>query len=256
MSVRDRAHLFHRRAFARRAVGACALGLLAQGTTQGAESPLRVRVWCEGTAPKTVYPNDIDGALARDLVRRPGLEVSRARLSDDAAGLSDQALDATDVLIWWGRLRHEELPADRAAAVIKRVKAGRLGFIALHGSCGSKPFKGLMGTSCEPGRWREDGQPEHVTIHDPKHPIAHGLAPFTIPKADMFAEPFAVPKPESVVLMSSWDNGESIRSGMTWTIDRGRVVYLRSGHAAFPVLFHPSVRQVIANSVTWVARRS
>ncbi len=112
-----------------------------------------------------------------------------------------------------------------------------------------------MGTSCEPGRWREDGRPEHVRVHDPAHPIARGVAPFTIPRTDMFAEPFAVPDPEAVVLISSWDRGETMRSGLTWTIGRGRVVYLRPGHDAFPVLFHPSVRQVIANSVLWAARR-
>jgi trehalose utilization protein len=232
------------------------LGLLAGSVPRAAEaSPLRVRVWCEGTAPKSVYPDDVDGALARDLGRR-GLDVTRARLADGNAGLSDAALDATDVLVWWGCLRHDEVPADRAAAVVARVKAGRLGFVALHGSCRSTPFKQLMGTSCEPARWREDGRPEHVAIQEPRHPIAQGIASFTIPKADMFAEPFAVPAPESVVLVSSWDDGTAMRSGLTWTVERGRVVYLRYGHAAFPVLFHPAIRQVIANSVAWAARRA
>lgn len=243
----------HRRAFARRAAGACALGLLAGA---GKPAPVRVRVWCEGTAPKTVYPDDIDGAVARDLARRDGLQVTRARLTEPDAGLSDAALDATDVLVWWGRVRHDDLPAARAAAVVSRVKAGRLGFVALHGSCRSKPFRDLMGTSCEPGHWREDGRPEHVKVEDPRHPIARGISPFTIPKADMFAEPFAVPAPESVVLVSSWDDGTSIRSGLTWTVGKGRIVYLRSGHAAFPVLFHPAVRQVVANSITWAAHRA
>ena len=38
-------------------------------------------------------------------------------------------------------------------------------------------------------------------------------------------------------------------------VGAGRVVYLRPGHDAFPVLFHPAVRQVIANSATWAAGR-
>jgi trehalose utilization protein len=217
---------------------------------------VRVRVWCEGTARPSVYPHDIDGAVAGDLRRREGLSVARARLGDPAAGLSDAALDATDVLVWWGRLRHDEVPADRVAAVVERVRGGQVGLVALHGAFASKPFRGLMGTSCEPARWREDGRPEHVRVQDPAHPIAQGVAPFTIPRTDMFAEPFAVPDPESVVLVSSWDRGETMRSGLTWTISRGRVVYLRPGHDAFPVLFHPSVRQVIANSVLWAARRT
>jgi trehalose utilization protein len=181
--------------------------------------------------------------------------VARARLNDPASGLADAALDATDVLIWWGRLRHDDVPADRASAVVRRVREGRLALLALHSSCGSKPFKDLMGTSCEPSGWREDGRPEHVTIQTPDHPIVRGVAPFTVPRSDTFAEPFAVPAPESVVLVSTWDPGETVRSGLTWTIGKGRVVYLRAGHDAFPVLLHPSVRRLVANATLWAGRR-
>ena len=218
--------------------------------------PLRVRVWCEGTAPKSVYPQDIDGVLGDDLRRRAGLEVSLARLGQSDAGLADAALDATDVLIWWGRLRHDDLPEARSKAIVERVKAGRIGFVALHASCASKPFKTLMGTPCEPRGWRDDGQPEHVEIKAPAHPIARGVAAFTIPKTAMYLEPFAVPAPETVVLVSSWGPNETFRSGLTWTIGEGRVVYFRPGHDAFPVLFHTSVRQVIYNAALWAAKRS
>ncbi len=248
-----------RRTFLRRTAryGAATLGVLHASESKAAtDRPVRVRVWCEGTARKAVYPDDIDGALSEHLGRRTGLTVTRSRLSDPEAGLSNAALDATDVLVWWGRLRHDDVPADRVAAVTERVKAGRLGFLALHASCSSKPFKALMGTACEPGGWREDGQPEHVQVRAPDHPIARGVSPFTIPKTDMFTEPFSVPNPETVVLVSSWDHGETMRSGLTWTIGQGRVVYLRPGHDAFPVLFHPAVRQVVANSVLWAAHRS
>src|SRR4051794_12866590 len=109
-----------RRTFVRRTAvaGASALGLLGgrdwpHALATPAERPLRVRVWCEGTARKSVYPDDIDGALAKYLGLLPGLTVSRARLGDTASGLDDAALDATDVLVWWGRLRHDDVPADR-----------------------------------------------------------------------------------------------------------------------------------------------
>jgi trehalose utilization protein len=217
-------------------------------------APLRVRIWCEGTAPKAVYPDDIDGALAAYLGRSSHLKLARARLNHRHAGLDDDALDATDVLVWWGRLRHDDVPRDRVRAVVERVRAGRLGFLALHASCASQPFKGLMGTSCEPARWREDGRPEHVRVQDPAHPIAQGISSFTIPKTDMFAEPFAVPTPESVVLISTWDQGETLRSGLTWTIGKGRVAYLRPGHDAFPVLVHPSIRKLVANAILWTGR--
>src|SRR5262245_4303319 len=252
-----------RRSFLRRAAaaGAAGLGLLGRPSPTRAEggppgSPARVRVWCEGTAPRSVYPADVDGALADHLRRLDGIRVTTARLDDPGAGLSDADLDATDALIWWGRLRHDDLPADRARAVVERVKAGRLGLVALHASPASKPFRALMGTTCEPAAWRDDGRPEHVAVRDPGHPIARGVAPFTIPRSAMYAEPFAVPEPEAVVLVSSWDPGETFRSGLTWTVGRGRVAYLGPGHDAFPVLFHPAVRRVIANAALWAARRS
>ncbi len=246
-----------RREFLRRTALASAATLgLARTSVRAAEpTPLRVRVWCEGTAPRAVYPQDIDGAVAAHLGKSPGVKVERARLTDPSAGLADAALDATDVLIWWGHIRHDAVPDDRAQAVIRRVRAGKLGLVALHSSCASKPFKGLMGMSCEPGGWREDGRPEHVKIAAPDHPIARGVAPFTIPRSDMFAEPFDVPAPETVVLVSSWDRGETLRSGLTWSVDKGRVAFLRTGHDAFPVLFHPAVRQLLANASQWVGRR-
>ena len=152
-----------------------------------------------------------------------------------------------------GRLKHDDLPEARAKVIVERVKAGKLGFVALHGSYASKPFRGLFGPMCAPKAWREDGRPEHVQITAPDHPIARGIAAFTIPKTAMFSEPFSVPDPETVVLVSSWDNGQTFRSGLTWTVGKGRVVYFRPGHDGFPVLFHPTVRQVIANAALWAA---
>jgi trehalose utilization protein len=263
MIVEDLPMTLDRRSFVRCSLlsGMTALGVLDRASesvlrAKEVERPVRVLVWCEGTARRSVYPNDIDGTLAEFLGRRSYLSVSRGRLGDPDAGLSDEALDRADVLIWWGRRRHDDVPAGRIAAVVQRVKAGRLGFVALHGSCASHPFRELMGTACEPGSWREDGQPEHVRIAAPSHPIARGVVPFTIPITDMFAEPFTVPAPETVVLVSTWEKGETMRSGLTWTIGVGRVVYLRPGHDAFPVLFHPAVRQVIANAASWAAHRA
>ena len=251
-----------RRSFVRSATAALpAFGLLLARTASGGENPaperpLRVRIWCEGTAPHSVYPDDIDGALAEQLARQPGIVATRGRLSDPHAGLADEALDATDVLLWWGHLRHDDVPDDRAAAVVKRVREGRLGFLALYASCCSKPFKLMMSMPCETGAWREDGRPEYISVRSPDHPIARGIAPFTILKTDMFSEPFAVPNPETVVFVSTWEKGETLRSGLTWTVGKGRVVYLRAGPEGYPVLFHPSVRLAVANSVRWVAHRS
>jgi trehalose utilization protein len=251
---------FDRRSLVRRfavaASAAAGFSLLEPARALAGSQKLRVLAWSEGTAPRSVYPGDVDGAIGDHLRRMPGLEVQQARLTDPSAGLSDRTLDATDVLIWWGRLRHADVPESRARAVADRVRAGKLGFVALHASCGSKPFQDLMGCACEPGGWRDDGRPERVLIQKPDHQIARGIAPFTIPRTAMWAEPFKVPSPESVVLVSKFEGGETFRSGLTWTVDRGRVAYFRPGHDAFPILFHPSVRKVIANAARWAAPSS
>jgi trehalose utilization protein len=231
------------------------LGLPALGRLARADDPAppRVLVWSEGTAPASVYPDGIDGAL-KDALPDLGLDrVAAARLDDPEAGLADAALDAADVLVWWGRLRHDEVPEARAKAVAERVKAGTLGLVALFGSYASKPFRELMGRPCEPGGWREDGGAERVELQTPDHPIAEGLDPFTIPRSRVFAEPFAVPEPEAVVLSSAWDGGETFRSGLAWTVEKGRVAYLRQADDAFPVLYHPAVRRLIANAARWAA---
>src|SRR4051794_9373923 len=134
MSAEDLPMPIDRRTFVRRAAwtGMAAMGTLGHAVRSPLEASeslvgrrVRVLVWCEGTARRSVYPRDIDGALAEFLGRRPALTVRRARLGDESAGLSDQSLDSTDVLIWWGRLRHDDVPADRTAAVVDRVRAGR-----------------------------------------------------------------------------------------------------------------------------------
>ena len=245
-----------RRSFVRRVAAAAAASgscLLDPRRAEAKSPSVRVRVWSEGTAPRSVYPDDIDGAIGDHLRRQSGLDVKRARQGDPSAGLADEALDATDVLIWWGRLRHAELPDDRAKAIAERVRAGKLGFVALHASCGSKPFRELMGDTCEPGDWSEDGRPERVSVEAPDHEIARGVTPFTIPRTAMYAEPFKVPKPETVVFVSKFDGDVTFRSGLTWTVGKGRVAYFRPGHDAFPILYHPSVRRVILNAARWAS---
>src|SRR3954466_8478506 len=172
---------FDRRSFVRRlaaaATAATGFSLLKPARALARSEKLRVLVWSEGTAPRSVYPGDVDGAIGEYLRRQPGLEGGQARLTDPSAGLPDQVLDATDVLIWWGRLRQADVPDARARAVADRVRAGRLGFVPLHASCGRKPFQDLMGCTCEPGGWRDDGRPERVTVQKPDHQIARGIAP-------------------------------------------------------------------------------
>jgi hypothetical protein len=65
-----------------------------------------VVVWSEGTAPKHLYPADINGAIADGLRASDtlkGWEVVTASLSDPELGLPDELLARADVLVWWGQ---------------------------------------------------------------------------------------------------------------------------------------------------------
>lgn len=50
------------------------------------------------------------------------------------------AIDEHDVVVWWGHVRQAEVRDAYAATILDRVKAGRLGLIALHSAHWSKPF--------------------------------------------------------------------------------------------------------------------
>ncbi len=177
------------------AAAASGLPALVSQEAEAKPTPVRVRIWSEGTAPRSVYPDDVDGAIADHLRRQKGLEVKQARLGDKASGLSDEALEATDVLIWWGRLRHADLPDARARAIADRVRAGKLGFVALHASCRAKPFRELMETPCEPAEWREDGRPERITVAGARPRDRQGCRPVHHPQGRHVRR--AVPGPQA-----------------------------------------------------------
>lgn len=111
-----------------------------------AAEPIRVLVWDEQQPEqKQGYGERFLGErLAAHLSKLPQLSVKTAKLDEADQGLGDAVLDATDVLIFWSHRRAKEQDDARAEAVVKRVKAGRLGFIGLHSAHWAKPFVRLM----------------------------------------------------------------------------------------------------------------
>jgi trehalose utilization protein len=102
--------------------------------------------------------------------------------------------------------------------------------------------------------YRADGNPSQMRVFKPDHPIAKGLpAAFELPKTEMYAEPFHVPEPDEVVLEERWATGEWFRSGMVWSVGRGRVLYFRPGHETYPVFKEKPVLQLLENAVRWLA---
>lgn len=66
--------------------------------------------------------------------------ITVATLDMPEHGLTDEVLDNTDVLLWWGHAKHNDVSDEIAEKVKNRVLDG-MGFIPLHSAHFSKPFK-------------------------------------------------------------------------------------------------------------------
>ncbi len=218
-----------------------------------------VVVWSERTAPKDVYPDDINGAIAEGLVRLRGWEVLTANIDEPDQGLRPELLNRTSVLIWWGHKRHGEVKDELVDRIVQRVKGEGMGFIGVHSCHFAKPFKRLMGTECSWRWYVADGSSLTVVVRAPDHPIAHGIKDFDLPKTERYGEPFKVPQPETVVFDGIYHRPdgtlESSRQGMTWTVEKGRVFYFQPGHETYPHMYNESVRHIMRNATRWAAAR-
>jgi trehalose utilization protein len=216
-----------------------------------------VVVWSEGTAPKNVYPKDINGAIAEGLASLEGWEVVTAGISDPDQGLPDALLKKTDVLIWWGHQKHGLVKDDLVKKIVKRVKDEGMGFIALHSSHFAKPNKALMGTACSWGAYKGDSTTLKVTVKDPNHPIAKGVKDFTIDHSERYSEPYAVAEPQAVPFDGVYtlkDGGtDPSRIGLCWQVGKGKFFYFQAGHETNPVFYDGNVRLILHNAVQWAA---
>ena len=221
-------------------------------------SKLRVTIWNEfhheltdGRA-KANYPEGIHECLAKALAA-DDLEIATAWLEkDEEHGLSREALENTDVLLWWGHCRHGDVRDDVAARVAARVQQG-MGFVPLHSAHMSKPFRLLMGTPCTV-RWRENDDRCVVWNVNANHPITQGVPlHFILDKEEMYGEYFFIPQPEELIFLSWFDGGQVFRSGCTFTRGVGKIFYFQPGHEMYPSYHDENVQKVIANAIRWAA---
>ncbi|UKS67456.1 ThuA domain-containing protein [Rossellomorea marisflavi] len=217
---------------------------------------MNVTVWNENRheqqnpVVREIYPKGIHGAIASFL--EEAFNVRTATLDEPEHGLTQEVLDGTDVLIWWGHLAHGEVSDEVVERVKQRVLDG-MGLIVLHSGHFSKIFKTLMGTSCDL-KWREADEKERIWIVDPSHPIADGIGEsIELEKEEMYGEHFDIPAPDQLVMVSWFEGGEIFRSGCTYQRGNGKIFYFRPGHETYPTYYHQDVQKVIANAVKWAA---
>ena len=198
---------------------------------------------------RAIYPDGIHMCIKRFL-ESDDISVKTITLEDVQNGISDELLKGTDVMLWWGHMAHEKVPDEVAKKVQQEVLSG-MGIIFLHSGHHSKPFRLLMGTSCNL-TWREDGDYERVWVVKPAHPIARGLGRFIyIPEVETYGEPFDVPEPDVTVFIGGYEGGEVFRSGLCYRRGNGKIFYFQPGHESFPIYKIPDVQTVIRNAVRW-----
>src|SRR5699024_4260327 len=218
---------------------------------------MHVTVWNEyrhereDKAIADVYPDGIHNVIA-SFLNEAGIDTKTATLDEPEHGLTDDVLDQTDVLIWWGHKAHDDVSKDVAEKVKQRVLDG-MGLIALHSAHFSKVFKKLMGTGCDL-KWREANERERLWVVDPTHPITEGLDEYIeLEREEMYGEHFDIPVPDELIFISWFEGGEVFRSGATFKRGRGKIFYFRPGHEEYPTYYNKAIQRVITNGVKWAA---
>lgn len=216
---------------------------------------LTVTVWNEFIHEKDekiarIYPKGIHGAIAEKLGEFNTYNINTATLEMPEHGLTDEVLNNTDVLIWWGHLAHQKVSDEVAEKVRQRVLAG-MGLIVLHSGHLSKPFVKLMGTCCR-SKWRENDEKERIWVIEPSHPIAAGLDEYIeLEKEETYGERFDIPAPDELVFISWFSGGEVFRSGCCYKRGMGKIFYFRPGHEEYPTFYRDDIIKVIKNAVDW-----
>jgi len=197
-----------------------------------------------------IYPNGMHKTIADFLNNDSEIQAKTAVLTDEEHGLSEEVLNDTDVLIWWGHILHSKVDDAVAKRVVNHVQRG-MGSIFLHSSHQAKPFLALMGTSGQL-RWREASERERLWTTAPYHPIAAGIPEqFVLQHEEMYGEPFGIPQPLHTIFIGWFQGGNVFRSGVTFQREYGRIFYFQPGHETFPIYHNEIIQKIIVNAVKW-----
>ena len=216
---------------------------------------MKITIWNEfrhekiSEKVKEIYPEGIHKQL-ESFLKSAGFDTKTAVLDEPEHGLTEEVLDETDVLVWWGHMAHDEVADEIVSRVHKRVLNG-MGLVVLHSAHMSKIFMKLMGTSCDL-KWREAEEKERLWVVDPSHPIAEGIGEFIeLEKEEMYGEHFDVPTPDELIFIGWYEGGNVFRSGMTYKRGNGKIFYFQPGHESYPIYYNKDIQQVIINGVNW-----
>ena len=188
---------------------------------------LNVTVWNEDSKQENhphvleVYPDGLNAAIADVFRRDEALSVRMAHLCEPEAGLPEDVLEDTDVLVWWGHCKHGQVPDAVVERVQNHVLRG-MGLIVLHSGHESKIMQRLLGTKCSL-RWHEMKDKERLFVIEPSHPIMRGVpAWFELEAEEMYGERFDIPAPDALLAIGWYETGEVFRSACCFNRGYGK----------------------------------
>lgn len=220
---------------------------------------IHVTVWNEDSAKESreevlaVYPRGVLGAVADILAEEKDFLVREAFLSQEEAGLTEEILSDTDVLVWWGHCKHDLVPDEIVTRVQRHVLRG-MGLIVLHSGHESKVMQRLLGTQCSL-RWHENNDKERIFVIEPAHPIMRGVpAWFELEGEEMYGERFDIPAPDELLAIGWYESGDVFRSACCFRRGYGSMFYFQPGHETLRSYYNPYVKLILQNAARWAAR--
>ncbi len=222
---------------------------------------MKVTVVCEHNPSmdseegRKAYPEGMGNCLA-SVLRAAGHTVTLITYDDKGAdNLTDEILEQSDVMFWWGHWYHGAVSDEIVNKVAYRAQRG-MGMIFLHSAHMSKPFRKLTGGTGSL-KWREVGEHERLWCVDMAHPIAAGLGEYIdIPHEEMYGEPFDIPNPDELVYIGWFQGGEVFRGGCVFKRGRGKFFYFNPGHETYPTYKIPEVQKLLVQACDYVAPKT
>ena len=164
--------------------------------------------------------------------------VRTATLDDPEHGLTEEVLEQTDVLTWWGHAAHAEVADEVVERVHRHVLSGhgpgRPALRALVEDLHQAHGHHLHAALAQPSTTASWSGPSTRPTRSPQG-VPH---PLVIDEEEMYGEFFDIPAPDELVFISSFSGGEVFRSGCTFRRGHGKIFYFRPGDQDYPTYHH------------------